>query len=151
MELVLGKKFKLECWEAMVQKMALNEVARFTVDKSLVQNYPFVSKTIRDSHKCPDERRHCCGMTLQNEGIGYAELDELLHCPTDLIFTFEVLSIELPEEYEKESWQLDENEKKDSIESYRLRGNEMFKENLIDEAAENYAFAMGLVEQLMLK
>lgn len=90
-------------------------------------------------------------MTLQNEGIGYVELDELLVCPTDLLFTFEVLSIELPEDYEKESWQLDENEKKESIETYRLRGNEMFKENMTEEASENYAYAMGIVEQLMLK
>lgn len=35
MELVLGKKFKLEVWEAIVQKMALDEVARFKVDKSV--------------------------------------------------------------------------------------------------------------------
>nr|CAI5859103.1 unnamed protein product [Callosobruchus analis] len=33
--LVLGKKFKLEVWEAILQKMALNEVASFTVDKSV--------------------------------------------------------------------------------------------------------------------
>lgn len=39
MELVLGKQFKLEVWEVIVQKMALNEVAKFTVDKSLVQQY----------------------------------------------------------------------------------------------------------------
>lgn len=35
LELVLGKKFKLEVWEVIVQKMALHEVARFTVDKSV--------------------------------------------------------------------------------------------------------------------
>lgn len=35
MELVLGKKFKLEVWEVMVQKMSLNEVAKFTVHKSV--------------------------------------------------------------------------------------------------------------------
>lgn len=35
MELVLGKKFKLEVWEAIIQKMALNEVANFKVDKSV--------------------------------------------------------------------------------------------------------------------
>lgn len=35
MELVIGKKFKFELWEAIVQKMALNEVARFHVDKSV--------------------------------------------------------------------------------------------------------------------
>lgn len=36
MELVLGKKFKLEVWEVVVQKMALNEVACFRIDKSLL-------------------------------------------------------------------------------------------------------------------
>lgn len=35
MELVLGKKFKLEVWEVIVQKMSLKEVARFTVHKSV--------------------------------------------------------------------------------------------------------------------
>lgn len=35
MELVLGKKFKLEVWETIVQAMAVGEVAKFTVDKSV--------------------------------------------------------------------------------------------------------------------
>lgn len=35
MELVLGKKFKLEVWEVIVQQMSLNEVAKFTVHKSV--------------------------------------------------------------------------------------------------------------------
>jgi AH receptor-interacting protein len=35
MELVLGKKFKFEVWEVVVQKMSLHEVAKFTVDKSV--------------------------------------------------------------------------------------------------------------------
>jgi AH receptor-interacting protein len=35
MELILGKNFKFEVWETAVQMMALNEVADFTVDKSV--------------------------------------------------------------------------------------------------------------------
>lgn len=35
MELVLGKQFKLEVWENIIQKMALNEVACFRIDKSV--------------------------------------------------------------------------------------------------------------------
>lgn len=35
MQLVIGLKFKLEVWEVIVQKMSVNEVARFTVDKSV--------------------------------------------------------------------------------------------------------------------
>lgn len=39
MVLVLGKKFKLEAWEAIVKKMAVNEVAKFSVDKSVCRLY----------------------------------------------------------------------------------------------------------------
>jgi hypothetical protein len=35
MELVIGKKFKLEVWETIVQAMGINEVSSFTVDKSV--------------------------------------------------------------------------------------------------------------------
>lgn len=60
--------------------------------------------------------------TLQNEGIGYDDLDELFRDQCDLIFTIENLSIELPEDYEKESWQLNEDEKLKTVEDYRIRG-----------------------------
>lgn len=33
MELVLGKKFKMEVWETIVKLMSINEVATFTVTK----------------------------------------------------------------------------------------------------------------------
>lgn len=39
MELVLGKKFKMEVWEVLVQKMALHEVAKFKVDKSVTETH----------------------------------------------------------------------------------------------------------------
>lgn len=39
MELVIGKKFKLEVWEVIVQKMALCEVAKFTCDQSVSKTY----------------------------------------------------------------------------------------------------------------
>lgn len=35
MELVLGKQFKLEVWEAIVQQMSLKEVATFACEKSV--------------------------------------------------------------------------------------------------------------------
>lgn len=35
MELIIGKQFKLEVWETIVQAMAINEVASFVVDKSV--------------------------------------------------------------------------------------------------------------------
>lgn len=151
MELVLGKQFKLEVWEVMVQKMALNEVAKFTVDKSLVTPYPFVSKTIRDARKGPEERRHCCGMTLQNEGLGYADLDDLFKNPSDLEFIVELLSVELPEDYERASWQLSDTEKVLTIGELRERGNNHYRMKAFDLATRDYEQALGMLEQLMLK
>ncbi|XP_055641035.1 AH receptor-interacting protein [Toxorhynchites rutilus septentrionalis] len=151
MELVLGKKFKFEVWEVCVQKMALHEVAKFRVDKSLVQQYPFVSKTIRDAQKPSDQRKHCCGMTIQNEGIGYKDLDELFNSPQDLEFVLEIVSIESPEEYEKESWQLNDEEKVEQIKKLREKGNDCYARKDFSGATEAYSFAAGLVEQLMLK
>lgn len=151
MELVLGKQFKLEVWEVIVQKMALNEVAKFTVDKSLVQQYPFISKTIRDAHKKPEERKHCCGMTLQNEGLGYKELDDLFKNPCDLEFIIDLISVELPEDYERSSWQLNDEEKVDTVGELRERGNGKFKESKYEEAMQDYEQALGMLEQLMLK
>lgn len=51
--------------------------------------YPFVSKTLREADKPRSEKRnhHCCGVTLQNEGVGYADLNELIKHPQDLEFT----------------------------------------------------------------
>ncbi|XP_012527293.1 AH receptor-interacting protein [Monomorium pharaonis] len=151
MELVLGKKFKLEVWEVILQKMALNEVACFKVHKSLVTTYPFVSKTLREADKPQMQKRnHCCGVTLQNEGIGYPDLDELIKCPQDLEFTIELIKVVLPDEYEKESWQMTENEKLESIPHMKEKGNVLFKEKKYDDASEIYAKAIGILEQLML-
>lgn len=152
MELVLGKKFKLEIWEVIVQKMALNEVAVFHVDKSLVTAYPFVSKTLREVGKPQSEKRnrHCCGATLQNEGIGYNDLNELIKCPQDLEFTIELVKVILPDEYEKESWQMTEDEKLKSIPDIREKGNTLFKEKKYNAACDTYAKGIGILEQLML-
>ncbi|CAH1155775.1 unnamed protein product [Phaedon cochleariae] len=151
-ELVLGKKFKLEVWEAILQKMAIDEVAQFTIDKSLVVQYPFVSKTIRDIHRPKEERKtHCCAMTLQNEGIGYNDLNDLLKNPVDLEYIIELLKVEQPEEYEKDSWQMEEEERIDLIPQLREQGNLEYKKKNYDKAAELYAKAVGMLEQLMLK
>ncbi|EDW00327.1 AH receptor-interacting protein [Drosophila grimshawi] len=151
MELVLGKKFKLEVWEVIVQKMSLNEVAKFTVNKSFCAQYPFISKTLRDIGKKPEERRHCCGMTLQNEGMGYEDLDELLQHPVDLEFIIELISIELPEEYEKERWQMSDDEKMLATHTLKERGNRHYKALEYAAAEICYRDAVGMVEQLMLK
>lgn len=90
-------------------------------------------------------------MTIQNEGIGYKDLDELFNNPTDLQFIIELLSVESSDDYEKDSWQLDDDEKVTTIEKLKGRGNEFFKLKNMPEAEKSYGQALGMVEQLMLK
>ena len=55
----------------------------------LVGSYPIVAKSLRDIRKSggkPVHRQHCCGMTLQEHGLGYEDLDKLLHKPQPLEF-----------------------------------------------------------------
>nr|CAG4644124.1 EOG090X09NR [Lepidurus arcticus] len=153
MELLLGKQFKLEIWESMVQTMALGEVSTFEVDKSLVLPYPIVSKTLRDAHrKVEHQNKHCCGfMSMQEGGLGYPDLEDLLKNPQDLEFTFELLSVVPPESYEKEAWQMDDTEKLDSLDSLKEKGNRFFAAKDYTKAREKYELALGLIEQLQLK
>nr|CAG4638588.1 EOG090X09NR [Cyclestheria hislopi] len=156
MELLLGKQFKLEVWESIVQSMAVNEVAEFTVHKSLCVSYPFVSKTLRDAHSKDEHKHHshhCCGAMAMQKGpkLGYEDLDHLLEHPTDLIFIIELLSVEPPETFEKEAWQMDEKEKLESIPKLREDGNSFYKNKQISQASSCYAKALGILEQLQLK
>lgn len=86
MVLVIGHKFKLEVWESIIKMMAVKEVASFRVKKELVYSYPFVSKTLRELGQDASKIKHSCTMTLHTEGIGYADLDELISKPCDLEF-----------------------------------------------------------------
>lgn len=63
----------------------------------------------------------------------------------------ELISVELPTEYEKESWQLNDDEKVSAIEDFKNRGNAAFKQKNFIEAQDLYTRALGIVEQLMLK
>lgn len=69
----------------------------------------------------------------------------------DSFFITEILSVELPNEYEKESWQLNDSEKSNTIQEYRELGNDFYKNGKIDEAEEKYRAALAIIEQLLLK
>lgn len=63
----------------------------------------------------------------------------------------ELVKVEQPDEYKKESWQMDEDEKLGTIPKLKEQGNREFKEKRYKEAADAYAQAIGMLEQLMLK
>ncbi|BES95353.1 FKBP-type peptidyl-prolyl cis-trans isomerase [Nesidiocoris tenuis] len=149
MELVIGKKFKLECWETIVQAMAIHEVASFVVDKSLLHAYPLVSKTLRDA-KNPDKsrNRHCCGQMAY--ALEYKDLNELMRKTENLEFIIELLSVEEPGEYEQDTWQLTEADRLQEVPKLREEGNALYRLGKYAEAAEKYSRAIGFLDQLML-
>jgi len=150
MELIIGKKFKIEIWEAMVKTMMIGEVSSFVVPQVFVTSYPLLSKTLRDSQR-PKENvsHHCCGMMSQ--GCGYHDLDKLLEKPTDLIFTFDILRVERGGEYKQESWQLTDDERLASIPTLKEEGNAMFSSGDYKGAKSTYYEAIARLEQLALR
>ncbi|XP_022920271.1 AH receptor-interacting protein [Onthophagus taurus] len=152
LELIIGKKFKLEVWEVILQKMAIREVAEFLVDKSLVLQYPFISKTLRDIDRPPEQRKsHFCSMTIQTEGVGYDDLNELIKKPQDLIFTIDLVDVQQPDSYNKEIWQMSEDERIKLVPELKEKGNDAYKKKNFGIAAEMYSQAIGILEQFMLK
>ncbi|KAL0882974.1 hypothetical protein ABMA27_016465 [Loxostege sticticalis] len=151
MVLVIGHKFKLEVWETIVKMMAVGEVASFQVKKELVYSYPFVSKTLRELGQDASTIKHSCTMTLHTEGIGYADLDELISKPCDLEFIIELLKVERSDEYEKEVWQLNVKERLDLVPVLKEKGNKFYKEKKYTEAEESYSQAIAICEQLMIR
>jgi AH receptor-interacting protein len=96
---------------------------------------------------------HMCGMMAMqmDGGLGYDDLNELLKDPQELEFIIELLNVELPDEYKKESWQMDPDEKLTSVPELKDEGNRMYGQKQYKDAADKYGDAIGRLEQLMLR
>lgn len=72
MELVFGKKFKIECWEKCLRTMQEAEISEFSVPVNLLTGFPVASKQLRDHflNKPADQRHHCCALQTCEHGLG---------------------------------------------------------------------------------
>jgi len=151
----LAKKFKMESWEMSLRTMKIGEVASFKTKRVYTHSYPLVAKTFRETFaenkkgKNAHKSSHVCGMAMAAGGLGYDDLNQLMKSPEDLEFVFELLSLET--EYEKESWQMDADEKLDSVPQLKLEGNNLFKVEDYIGAEGKYRAALARLEQLMLR
>lgn len=143
-----------------LETMRIGEVASFVTKRTYTHNYPIVAKTLRDNflpkpkgHDHKPHKAHMCGMmAMQAEGgLGYDDLNQLMKAPEDLEFILELLTIEQPESYEKESWQMDADEKLTSVPQLKEEGNKLFKMKDHEGASEKYRDALGRLEQLILR
>jgi len=152
-ELLIGKNFKLQCWESCVKTMQLNEVARFFCPKSQVFDYPLVSQNLRDIHSGKDQHKsHTCGFNaLKLKSCGYPDLDKMKENQPDLCFEFEVIKVHKNNEYEKELWQMDTAEMIENIPNFHLQGNTNFKQGNIKEAEKFYKKAISCLKHLQMK
>ena len=95
--------------------------------------------------------RHTCAFDALHRGVGYKDLDNILHNDVDVIFEISLLNVESPGSYEEETWAISMDEKLKRIPEWREKGNKLFKEGLHSRAAEIYAQALGCLEQLCLR
>ncbi|XP_023237615.1 AH receptor-interacting protein-like [Centruroides sculpturatus] len=153
MELIFGKQFKMPIWEECLKSMRIGEIAQFDIQKNFVDAYPLVSKSYRQFAGVwkGDTSSHCCGFTGMKEGLGHPDLDGIMKKPTDLSFIFELISVNAPGDYEKESWAMDPEEKLQSIPLLQEQGNEFYGQKKYKEASEKYAEALNRLEQLLLR
>jgi len=156
MELILGKKFKLPVWETCLRTMRVEEVSSFLLMPKDLVDYPFVSQHLRDFSKKAihpnEEHVHhgCMGMTAARGGLGYPHLDAWLKNPAPLMFTFDVLKILWPNDYEHESWTLNSEQKLASVPQLREEGNDLFRNGRVVEAYGRYCEALSRLDTLLL-
>lgn len=88
---------------------------------------------------------------FQDKGTGYKDLDELVKNTTDLVFEIHLEKFAKQGDYEKESWQMNVEEKREVLPKYKEEGNRLYKEKKYTEAAAKYGEALGCLEQLCLR
>ncbi|CAI2343693.1 unnamed protein product [Caenorhabditis sp. 36 PRJEB53466] len=155
LELVFGKQFQLPVFETCLKAMHIDEVAQFDISCIDLIQYPFVSKKLRDIVKPCDGKHHAhtthmCAASVA-QGTGYDELDELMKNPRPLRFVFHLLQVLEPDQYEHDSWQLDEKGKLESVEVLRQRGNTHFVNKEYKEAIDVYRDALTRLDTLILR
>uniref|UniRef100_A0A131XI97 Putative aryl-hydrocarbon receptor-interacting protein n=1 Tax=Hyalomma excavatum TaxID=257692 RepID=A0A131XI97_9ACAR len=152
MELLIGKEFKLPIWEQCIKSMKVKEVAEFTINKCLLDNYTLVSQSYRAfAGVGKPHKRRCCGMMEEKFTTGHEDLDKLTEKLVDLSCTFELLKVEEPGEYEKDAWAMTAEERLRAVPALKEQGNRAFQAGDMDAAMNKYREALEHLENLLLR
>lgn len=68
-----------------------------------------------------------------------------------MVIFLELLKVERTDEYEKELWQLNIDERLKLIPRLKEKGNKFYAQKLYDEAEDAYNQALAICEQLMIR
>ncbi|XP_017550367.1 aryl-hydrocarbon-interacting protein-like 1 [Pygocentrus nattereri] len=156
MEVVFGNMFKLDVWEILLKSMRIGEVAEFWCDIIHTGMYPIVAKSLRriaEGKDPVDWHIHTCGMAnmFAYHTLGYEDLDELQKEPQPLIFVLELLKVQQPSEYDRESWALSDEEKLKAVPVLHGQGNKLYKMGRIEEAMNKYKEGLICVRNVQTK
>uniref|UniRef100_F7BKX5 AIP/AIPL N-terminal FKBP-type PPIase domain-containing protein n=1 Tax=Ornithorhynchus anatinus TaxID=9258 RepID=F7BKX5_ORNAN len=155
-ELVVGKLFKMEVWETLLTSMRLGEVAEFWCDAVHTGLYALVSSSMRriaEGRDPAEGQRHRCGMgnLFDYHSTGYGDLDELQRSPQPLIFVMELLKVEAPWSYERDTWAMNPEEKLQAVPLLHAQGNRLVLQRKFREAAAKYQEAVVCLRTLQAK
>ncbi|XP_077336590.1 aryl-hydrocarbon-interacting protein-like 1 isoform X4 [Lithobates pipiens] len=156
MEIVIGNMFKLEVWEILLASMRIGEVAEFWCDVTHTGLYPIVAKSLRriaEGKDPTDWHIHTCGLAnmFAYHTLGYDDLDELQKEPQPLIFVIELLKVESPSMYKRETWALSNDEKLKAVPVLHGEGNRLFKLGRYEDATNKYREAVICLKNIQTK
>ncbi|KAK6475485.1 aryl-hydrocarbon-interacting protein-like 1 [Huso huso] len=156
MEVVIGNMFKLEIWESLLCSMRVGEVAEFLCDVIHTGLYPIVAKSLRriaEGKDPVDWHVHTCGMAnmFAYHSLGYPDLDELQKEPQPLIFVLELVKVEQPTEYNRESWAMSDEERMKAVPILHGEGNKLFKLGRYEAATSKYKEAIICLKNIQTK
>ncbi|XP_060799949.1 aryl-hydrocarbon-interacting protein-like 1 [Neoarius graeffei] len=156
MEVVIGNMFKLDVWETLLKSMRIGEVAEFWCDVIHTGLYPMVAKSLRriaEGKDPVDWHIHTCGMAnmFAFHTLGYDDLDELQKEPQPLIFVLELLKVQQPSEYHRESWAMSDEERLKVVPVLHGQGNKLYKQGRFEEATNKYKEAILCIKNVQSK
>ncbi|KAJ8257166.1 hypothetical protein COCON_G00193180 [Conger conger] len=156
MEVVIGNMFKLEVWETLLTSMRIGEVAEFWCDVTHTGLYPMVAKSLRriaEGKDPVDWHIHTCGMAnmFAYHSLGYEDLDQLQKEPQPLYFVLELVKVEQPSEYDRESWALSDEERLKVVPLLHGQGNKLFKQGHYPQAANKYKEGIICIKNIQTK
>lgn len=96
---------------------------------------------------------HTCGMAnmFAYHSLGYDDLDELQKEPQPLYFVMELLKVQQPNEYDRESWALNDEERLKAVPVLHGQGNKLFKQGRFEDATMKYKEAIVCIKNVQSK
>ncbi|KAI8893546.1 hypothetical protein BC833DRAFT_608016 [Globomyces pollinis-pini] len=154
-ELRIGYSFSVTAMEIAIKTMKVGEKSRFLcmpeycegfIQLETIMRQEKMNNDLKSQGKPPINFSGCCAhMTPEMMEISQG-LEDAIGCPFE--FEFELISIQKPDSFSKEAWELSPNEKYQEIPLRKNEGGELYKKGNWVGALEKYERCLVLLETL---